>query len=179
MLARQRWYVAVIALSGILGCAARRQPYQAQRLSDASKARIDTALAGYRANLALSVRLAQSFVKIGDPIELHLALTNNSDEPMSGCVGASRIFDFYGSAGRKALDHIVDHPYCKAKIQIDPHGSFEWADSTEVLDIGEGPARLRVSQSIVYGGECDEYYGCRDVDLNAEPVPFTITGAQK
>ena len=73
----------------------------------------------------------------------------------------------------------MDHPYCKAKFRLDPHGSFQWADSTQVPDIGEGTAQLRVSQSIVYGRDCDEWYGCRDVDLNAEPVAFTVTGVQK
>ena len=174
-LARQRWFVPVIVLSWILGCAAPRQPYQAEPVSPEARARIDKALAQYRDNLTFSVRLAQPLANIGRPIDLSLVLTNNSDKPIIGCVGSSRTFAFDGSAASRALVHSVDHPYCKSRFRIDPHGDFQWRDAVEVPEIGKGPARLRVSQSIVYAGDCDHWYGCRDVDLNAAPVAFTIT----
>lgn len=175
--------VVVIGIVAALGfsCAAQNQNHSPQRsgqtlpqrASPEAWTRITAQLARYRENLALSISLSADHVTANQEVIVRLGVTNSGDQTIEGCIGSSRDIRFDGSARSRGLSTRVGHPYCKSTFHVDPKATFTWTDSVRIPDVGEGPARVSVSQSIVYGSDCD-VYGCYDTRLEAAPAQILV-----
>jgi len=137
--------------------------------------RISNALAFYGQALSLEVKSERTNATIGEILPVRLILKNNSAQVIDACIGISEGYNMFPHQAvakgkplrlpRSGEMTWIDHPYCAARLRLQPGASMSIDKCYLMLDVGAGAAVLDLWIQIVHPKDCDQY-GCYDTKLH-------------
>jgi hypothetical protein len=139
--------------------------------------RVTAELKAYERTLELRTVIGAASVVAGEPVPLHLTLSNKGAAPVRACVGTNHRFVLLARPTRPRDSWLpvdiqataVDHPHCVRRFALASGEEVSWTTSVEFKDIGIGAADLTAHAQVLYPGSCDQY-GCDGTEIVAPAV---------
>ena len=124
-------------------------------------------------NLVLSAQVIDPPTSTGAPIVVKYTLVNAGSRTIRACFSNAHSELRGGINLISKMDgreyggiHVIDHPQCVQRFQLEPRARLEWIDTFELGPIPEGPAKFSAWTEVTSPEWCGSR-GCRPLKVTA------------